>query len=273
MVATARAAHLVVDDSPAIFTDSLAEKLLGDRAEELIGYHRLHGDLPLLSHARANVVVRSRYLEDRLAALVDRGLPQYVILGAGLDTFAYRNPTAPLAVFEVDHPATQQWKRKLLADSGVDVPEMLRWVPVDFETDQLLDQLVAAGFDPTRPALISWLGVTMYLTWEAVDRTLDVLGGLAPGTELVLDYVLPEHLSDQATRTHASAVAQAVSDSGEPWLSRPTPDALTTCLAEHGFGPTKHVRHRDAIDSALWQREDSLSPSGLSMLAHTELRA
>ncbi|MGW1681511.1 class I SAM-dependent methyltransferase [Saccharopolyspora sp. NPDC002376] len=273
MVATARAAHLVVDDSPAIFTDALAEKLLGDRADELIGYHRLHGDLPLLSHARANVVVRSRYLEDRLAALTDQGVTQYVILGAGLDTFAYRNPTAPLAVFEVDHPATQQWKRQLLADGGIVVPEMLRWVPVDFETDQLMDQLVAAGFDLTRPALIGWMGVTMYLTWEAVDRTLGVLSGLAPGSELVLDYMLPEHLSDQATRTHASAVAQVVSDSGEPWLSRPTPDALTTCLAEHGFGPTKHVHPRDAIDSVLWQCTDNLSPSGLSMLAHTELRA
>ncbi|WP_433663244.1 class I SAM-dependent methyltransferase [Nocardia sp. CA-128927] len=268
MAAAARAAHLIVDQAPLIFSDPLAVRLLGDRADELISYHRLHGDHPILSGARAQTAVRSRVVEDRLALLTEHGLTQYVILGAGLDTFAYRDHTKGLRVFEVDHPATQQWKQHRLAATAMPIPGTVSFVPVDFDDDPLADRLIAAGFDPTEPALISWLGVTMYLTWDAIDRTLATLSGFAPGTELVLDYLLPEHLRDEAGNTYAKFVGQVAADGGEPWLTCPTPEEMTVHLADHGFGPTKHLGQRDAIDTELWQRSDSLTPAGLQMLAH-----
>lgn len=273
MTAAARAAHLIVDRDPPIFTDPLAERLLGDRAEEMIGYHRRYGDHPVLAGARAQAVVRSRYVEDRLARLVDHGLTQYVILGAGLDTLAYRCPARNLRVFEVDHPATQQWKHHLLTAAGVSIPATVGFVPVDFETDSPADRLAAAGFDPARPALVGWLGTTMYLTHNAIDRTLAVLGGFAPGTELVFDYLLPDHLRDETARSYATAVARMAAESGEPWLTCPTPEEATACLAGHGFAPTRHLRQRDAIGTDLWRRSDSLAPADLQMLAHTSRKA
>jgi methyltransferase (TIGR00027 family) len=136
--AAARAAHLLVDSEPRIFADSLAALLLGDKAETYLRYHREHGDHPLLAGTRAQATCRSRFTEDQLALAAARGTAQYVILGAGLDSFACRSELAGrLRVFEVDHPATQQRKRALLAAAGLAEPPTLTWVPVDFETDEL----------------------------------------------------------------------------------------------------------------------------------------
>ncbi|TMR09861.1 class I SAM-dependent methyltransferase, partial [Nonomuraea zeae] len=189
MAAAARAAHLVVDREPVIFRDTIAAPLLGERADELIGYHRAYGDHLVLAGTRAQVTARSHYAERRLAERARTGLDQYVVLGAGLDTFAYRAEAAggAMRVFEVDHPDTQEWKRGLLAAAGIAPPAALAFAPVDFESDDLLDALLAAGFDPGRPALVSWLGVAMYLTPEAVAATLAVAGRLAAGSELIME--------------------------------------------------------------------------------------
>ncbi|HEX8007570.1 MAG TPA: class I SAM-dependent methyltransferase, partial [Trebonia sp.] len=246
--AAARAAHLIVDDEPVIFPDTLAASLLGERAEELIGYHKLHGTHPVLSGARTQVTCRSRYAEDVLARAAGRGVTQYVVLGAGLDSFAYRDALAArIRVFEVDHPATQDWKRRALAAANVAVPDTLAFVPADLAAEPLEDRLGAAGFDPAAPAVVSWLGVTMYLTPEVIGQTLAAVGRLAPGTELIADYMLPEGMRDEAGAVYARLVAQASAERGEPWLSVFAPDEMTGLAREHGFARALHVRQRDTI--------------------------
>jgi methyltransferase (TIGR00027 family) len=272
--AAARAAHLIVDNDPPIFVDVLASRLLGDRADELLEYHRTSGTHPVLSGARAQVTCRSRYAEDRLARSVRRGLDQYVILGAGLDSFAYRSELAPqIRVFEVDHPATQRWKRGLLSTSQIAEPNTVTYVPVDFETDSLADRLIDGGFDPTRPALVSWLGVTMYLTSAAISQTLAVIGGFAPGTEIVVDYMLPADLRDAAGNSYVELVAPVAAQRGEPWLTFLSPKEMSALLAEHGCTVVEHVRQRDSVDAAFWDRSDSLRPADLATLARATVDA
>ena len=270
--AAARAAHLIVDQPPHIFTDDLAVALLGDQADEFISYHRAHGDHPVLSAARAQVTCRSRYTEDRLAAAVTRGTSQYVILGAGLDSYAYRGSKPPgLQVFEVDHPATQEWKRAQLAQAGIPVADGIAFVPADFEHAELTARLRGQGFDPARPAVVSWLGVTMYLTQPAISQTLAELAALAPGSELITDYMLPAGQRDQDGQSYADQVAPFAAERGEPWLSCLTPDEMSAQLTAQGFGPVRHVSQRDSVSPQLWARSDTLHPIRLSMLAHATM--
>ena len=275
--AAARAAHLVVDAEPLIFRDTLAFPLLGELAEELIEYHRAHGDHLVLAGARTAVTTRSRYTEDRLAAAVRNGLTQYVVLGAGLDTFACRatadRQDRPVRVFEVDHPATQRWKLARLAAARIGLPQTLAFVPADLETESPIDGLVRGGFDITRPALVSWLGVTMYLTREAIDQTLATIAGLAPGTELIVDHMLPERLRDADGQTYVDLVMPSFADRGEPWLTFLGPEDMAALLKRHGFDVVEHVRQRDAVDTALWNRADPLRPYELSVLTRARLPA
>jgi methyltransferase (TIGR00027 family) len=269
--AAARAAHLIVDDEPLIFADVLAEAMLGDRADELIGYHRAHGTHPVLAGARAQVTCRSRYTEDSLARAVRRGVSQYVVLGAGLDSFAYRSaPTGQVTVFEIDHPATQEYKRRVRP-----APDGLRFVPVDFAldfaADSLRDGLSRAGFDTAEPAFVGWLGGTMYLDSGAIERTVSVLGGFAPGTEVVVDFMLPTGLRDAAGDMYAELIGQASAEHGEPWLSMLAPDAMAALLTRHGFGTVRDVRQRDMIPVQAWERSDSLRPAELSRIAHATM--
>jgi methyltransferase (TIGR00027 family) len=278
--AAARAAHLIVDREPVIFADELAAILLGEQAEEFISYHRLHGTHLVLSSARAQAVCRSRFTEDHLAAGVRDGVSQYVILGAGLDSFAYRPQPAAgglagrgqIRVFEVDHPASQQWKRGRLAAAGIAVPDHVSFVPLDFERDPLAGRLRQAGFDPDRPALVSWLGVTMYLTSAAISQTLAEVGTFAPGTQLITDYMLPAALRDETGNTYADLVAPTAAERGEPWLTFLAPDDMSALLERHGFGAIAHVQQRDSVPAALWDRTDALRPAALSVLARATLR-
>jgi methyltransferase (TIGR00027 family) len=271
--AAARAAHLIVDNEPVIFADILASALLGDQADELIGYHRAHGTHVVLAGARAQVICRSRYTEDRLADLIDHAMAQYVILGAGLDSFAYRSDLASqVRIFEIDHPATQGWKRRLLSAAGIATPAAVTFVPVNFETDSLVEQLAGSGFDLARPALVSWLGVSMYLTRAAISRTLGEIGGFASGTELIVDYMLPAGLRDEAGDTYVELVMPAAAERGEPWLTFLAPAEMSALLDSHGLEPSAHVRQRDAVDAALWNRSDSLQPIELSNLARATVR-
>jgi methyltransferase (TIGR00027 family) len=272
--AAARAAHLLVDSEPRIFADSLAALLLGGEAETYLRYHREHGDHPLLAGTRAQATCRSRFTEDQLALAAARGTAQYVILGAGLDSFACRSELAGrLRVFEVDHPATQQRKRALLAAAGLAEPPTLTWVPVDFETDELITSLTAAGLDPAAPAFVSWLGVTMYLTAEAIGATLTSLSRLAPGSELVTDYMLTADLRDADGVAYADLVMPDSERRGEPWLSFFTPEQMTGLLTRHGFTGVRDVRQRDAVSAALWERTDLLRPIELSRLCHATVGA
>jgi len=272
MAAAARAAHLVVDGEPVIFTDPLASALLGERADELLSYHTSHGTHPVLAGARTQVTCRGRYTEDALARAAGRGVTQYVILGAGLDSFAYRSRGLaggrPVRVFEVDHPASQDWKRRVLALARVPVPDGVTFVPADLAADELSGRLAAAGFDSCAPALVSWLGVTMYLTRDAIAATLAALGALAPGTEVIADYMLPAELRDEAGGVYGSLVAQASAERGEPWLSCFAPDEMADLARAAGFGAVRNVRQGDTIPAGLWQRSDALRPSDLAVLFH-----
>jgi methyltransferase (TIGR00027 family) len=271
--AAARAAHLIVDSEPVIFADTLAQALLGERAEELISYHRAHGTHPVLAGARAQVTCRSSYTEDRLADAIGRGIDQYVLLGAGLDSFAYRSPLAGrVRVFEVDHPATQDYKRRALG-LAEGTAEGVRFVGVDFGRDSLGGALGRAGFDAGQPAFVSWLGVTMYLDRSAVEATVAVLGGFAPGSEVVVDYMLPAGMRDAAGQMYADLVGQAAAEWGEPWRSVFAPEAMAVLLARHGFGPVRDVAQREMIPAAAWDRSDSLQPAELSRIAHAAIPA
>jgi len=277
--AAARAAHLIVDGEPAIFADTLAGAMLGERAEEFLAYHRAYGAHPVLAGARAQVTCRSRYTEDQLVRAVQGGIGQYVILGAGLDTFAYRSPLARrVRVFEVDHPATQEWKRRarlapevpgsvtsVPADGG---PGSVTFVPLDLLGGSLGDGLGRAGFDFGAPAFVSWLGVTMYLDRGAVERTAALLGGLAPGSELVVDYMLPAGLRDADGDSYAEQVGQASAERGEPWVSLFGPDEMAALLGGCGFGAARDVGQREMIPGGLWDRADGLRPVELSRIAH-----
>ncbi|MFB7372018.1 class I SAM-dependent methyltransferase [Streptomyces sp. NPDC056222] len=275
MAAAARAAHLLVDEAPSIFADTMAHTFLGERADELLSYHRSYGDHPVLSGARTTAVTRSRYTEDRLSELAARGIDQYVILGAGLDSFAYRSALADrVRVFEVDQPATQDWKRARLAATGTKVPASVVFVPADFEQESTLslaDHLVRAGFDRSRPALVSWLGVTMYLTREAIGQTLAAVSGLAPGTELVVEHLLPAELRDEAGQSYAELVMAAAAEQGEPWRTFLSCEQMDGLLFEHRLQPVERVRQRETIDPAGWERTDSLRPFDLSVLARARV--
>jgi O-methyltransferase involved in polyketide biosynthesis len=239
--AAARAAHLVVDQEPLIFRDPTAMALLGDKGEEMVGYHQRSGDHIVLSGTRAQVTVRSRYTERRLAELATDGLTQYVVLGAGLDSFAYRSPLAGrVRVFEVDHPATQRRKR---------------------------DRMAAEGFDRSAPALVSWLGVSMYLTTGAVGATLAEVGGLAAGTELAMEYALPPDLRDETGAAYASFALPVAAQRDEPWRSFFTPEQLAGLLEARGLAVAEQARQRDAVPAALWDRSDALRPFDLCRLA------
>jgi methyltransferase (TIGR00027 family) len=267
--AAARAAHLLYDKPPYIFEDTMAAKLLGRRAKDLLQHYRLHGDHVILRGARAQVVARARFTEDVLAAAVARGVRQYVILGAGFDSYVYRVATPGLRVFEVDHAGTQEAKRK--AAKRFTVLTEVAYVPVDFERQSLVAELATHGFDPQRPSVVSWLGVTMYLTREAVAATLAAIAAWAPGTQLVLDYMVPEGLRDREAHQYAEEVGMVAAQRGEPWLTFLTPDECTHLLQGAGFGEVHQVSPVDAVPDGLWRRDDALMPSGLAMLAHARV--
>jgi methyltransferase (TIGR00027 family) len=267
--AAARAAHLIVDDEPRIFADPLAARLLGDRADELVSYHTLHGTHPVLSGARVQVACRSRYAQDALARAAAGGVAQYVILGAGLDSFAYRGGLAGrVRVFEVDHPASQAAKRAALAAAGIHVPASVAFVPADLAADSLRRCLAGAGFDASAPAVFGWLGVTMYLTAEAVAETMTAVAGCARGSELIADYLLPEGARDEAGALYGRLVAQASAEQGEPWRSCFTPEEIEDLARKSGLGAARSVRQRETIPARLWQRTDSLRPAELAVLFH-----
>jgi methyltransferase (TIGR00027 family) len=219
-----RAAHLLWDDPPKILTDTFSLRLCGceNEAALRVQLDRLIAEIAQRTspgfgqiahrHLRASVIVRSRYAEDELARAIERGVSQYVILGAGLDSFAYRRPDVAkvLRVSEVDHPATQAWKRARLQDLGVALPDNLTFVPVDFEKQSLIEGLQTSGYRTNKPAFFSWLGVTTYLTPDAVFSTLRTIASLAPGTEIIFGYALPTELLDE----EAQQVLAVVGGSG-----------------------------------------------------------
>jgi methyltransferase (TIGR00027 family) len=237
-VALFRAAHQILD-RPLLFEDPLALRIVGATEDEL----RAEDD-PARRGRRCYFAMRSRFAEDALKMAVARGVRQYAVLGAGLDTYAYRNPYPDLSVFEVDQPATQSWKRHRLARAEIAIPDSVRFVPVDFEQVTLVEGLAAAGFDPGVPTFFSWLGVTPYLTRDAIFTTLGFVGGLSG--EIVFDYgESPDAIQKPELRAAYEAIARRAAEMGEPWITYFEPAGLHADLARLGFreiqdlGPTE----------------------------------
>jgi methyltransferase (TIGR00027 family) len=224
-VALRRAAHQIYD-SPVVFCDPVAVRILGERYAEELERTRFRLEKPFSVALRAFVVARSLFAEANLARAVASGVTQYVLLGAGLDTFGYRNPYPQLRVFEVDHPATQAWKRELLESSGIAVPASLTYAPVDFERQSLGDELKAAGFDMEAPAFFAWLGVVPYLTLEAFRATVGFLLARPQGSGVVVDYGQPREVLPPLEQMGRDSLASRVQLAGEPFQLFFTPDEI-----------------------------------------------
>jgi methyltransferase (TIGR00027 family) len=224
-----RALHQDLDE-PRVFTDPLAWRILGDR-EALLAEA---DERTVGSRLRRFIAVRHRFAEDSLAAAVARGTRQAVVLGAGLDTLAYRDPHPGLRFFEVDFPATGEWKRERLAEAGIDVPPDVAYLGVDFESESFLDELMAAGFDAGGPAFFLWLGVVPYLSRAAVVASLRAIASV-PGGEVVFDYTNPVAQVPEQARADRAALSARVAELGEPLQTGWDTDELHGLLREVGF--------------------------------------
>ena len=236
LTAVARALHRE-EPRPWVIDDYLALGLAGREGLALLG--RLRAEVPgpyLLAFSRW-MCVRARFTEDIVERSAASGVGQYVILGAGLDSFAYRRGDllGRLRVFEVDHPATQSWKRRRLAGLGVELPARLVFAPVDFERQALREGLELAGFDSGQPAVFSWVGVTMYLTLDAIHATLATMARCRPGSRVVLTYNQPPAVLTGSTAQIAAAFAGLAAEMGEPFISRFLPGEIARLLHGHGF--------------------------------------
>jgi methyltransferase (TIGR00027 family) len=218
---------------------------------------------PFTRPFRASILARARFVEDLLEEQAARGVGQYVILGAGLDTFAQRRPelASRLRVFEVDQPGTQAWKRQRLVELGFGIPPPLRLVPVDFERgDSWLERLAASGFNAGLPALVASTGVSMYLTRDAIAATLRQIAGLAPGSTLIMSFMLPVELADPDVRPGIEAAVRGARANGTPFISFFTPREMLALAREAGFRDAKHVSAADLAELYFAGRTDGLRP-------------
>jgi methyltransferase (TIGR00027 family) len=232
MIARQRAAHQVLDHG-AILYDPFAMKILGEDEKDVLQFANAH---PLASIGRLITTARSRIAEDALARAVESGIRQVVILGAGLDTFALRSPHAAqqIRIYEVDHPATQAWKRQRLAEGQIALPPWLIFVPVDFEQDDVGAKLVAAGFQQNAPAFFTWLGVVPYLTHDAIGRTLNYMSSIQ-NSEVVFDYMEPPEAFSEELRQLEKQRTEQLKKMNERSVSRFEPAGMAELLRSHGF--------------------------------------
>ncbi|POX42661.1 SAM-dependent methyltransferase [Streptomyces sp. Ru73] len=256
-----RALHLEVDAPPHVIEDEVGLRL----ADPGDGWRaRPDMDPQATRGFRAAIVARARFIEDLVTEQADRGVTQYVILGAGLDTFAQRRPevAARLRIFEVDQPGPQAWKRRRLHELGYGIPDGLHLVPVDFEAaTPWPEQLAAAGFDPGRPAVVVSTGVTMYLTKDATADTLRRIAAFAPGSTLAMTFLLPPELLDDADRPGLRASQEGAQASGTPFLSFYPPEEMLALAREAGFAEVRHVSGASFAERYFAGRADGLRPS------------
>src|SRR5216684_3181128 len=284
-----RAAHLLWGDPPKIFEDTLALRLSGCDSEAALRaqFDRLDAEfaqsagpnftLTLRRYATAPVLTRSRYIEDEVDQALGRGVSQYVILGAGLDSFAYRrlDLAKSLRVFEVDHPATQVWKRNRLQEAGVELPPNLSFVPVDFEKQSFINSLQMSGYRTDAPGFFSWIGVTMYLTSDAIFSTLRSVAALAPGTEIIFQYLVPKELLDEESQRLLAVVMAETAARGEPHLSFFEPAKLAEQVQKLGFAEVSDLGPEEVGVRYFAGRTDGLraSPSNHFMSARVVPRS
>ncbi len=258
-VAKARAAHQLLDE-PVAFPDPIALPILGPELEAIVRDNPFQFNDPFGRGMRAALVLRSRLAEDELDKAVQAGVRQYVVLGAGLDTFAFRNPHAAggLKVYEVDHASTQEWKKSLLSEAGIEIPPSMQFVPVNFESDTLSDRLQQAGFAADQPAHLSWLGVTLYLTREAVMETLRGVAAMPKGTSITFDYVLPAAMLNPIEKVIREHMANSFAAEGEPWRTFFDPQEMHDELRKMGYSEVQDTGPAELNARYLARRKDGL---------------
>jgi len=258
-VALWRALHVEVDPPPHVLEDEVGLKLAAPD-----GGWRSRPDMsPFTRPFRASIVARARFVEDLVAAQAARGVRQYVILGAGLDTFAQRRTelASHLIVFEIDRPGPQAWKRQRLVDLNLGIPPFLRLVPVDFEAgDAWWEQLAASGFDAEGPAVVASTGVSMYLTKDAIAATLRQVAALARGSTLVMSFMLPIELADPDVRPGIERAEAGARANGTPFISFFTPPEMLTLAHDAGFAEVQHVSAATLAQRYFAGRTDGLRP-------------
>lgn len=259
ITAIMRAMHQIVDDEPRLMVDSIAPRLVDatGTADSWCAPILAH---PFAKQWRAGFLIRNRYAEDCLTGCAERGAQQYAILGAGLDTFAFRQPAwaRSLRVYEIDHPATQSWKRDRLKAAGIAIPSNLTFVPIDFEGTSLVDALRAGGFDSGKPTFCSWVGVTQYLTIDAIKETLEFVLSLPRGSEIVLSFILPFETAPHLEAQALAIAAQRAAEVGEPWLTTFRAEDLMVQLWAMGFSDVVHLTPEDVHERYLRNRRDGL---------------
>ena len=259
-VALWRAQHLEIDAPPHVLEDRIGLTLL---APDPGWQQRGDMDPQFTRPFRASIVARARFIEDLVIEQAGLGLRQYVILGAGLDSFAQRRPdvASRMTVFEVDQPTPQAWKRQRLTALGFGLPDWLRFVPVDFEArESWRDALVAAGFDTSQPAIVVSTGVSMYLTKEANAATLRQVAGLAPGSMLAMTFLLPLEMAAAEVRPGLEMAEKGARASGTPFLSFFTPPEMLALARENGFGDARHISATELTRRYFSDRADGLRP-------------
>lgn len=277
LVATVRAVHLRFHEAP-IFQDTFALQMLPPFWNAVGTYRPLKwlvGDviLGVYRPVYPAIVLRSRYTEDQLLQAVEEGASQYVILGAGLDTFALRRKELEdrVHVFEVDHPTTQEMKRKRVLQANGSIPSNLTFVPVDFENDLLHEELIKAGFDSEKPTFFSWLGVTYYLTQEAIRETLNrIAATAAPGSRIVFDYKIAQHMMSAEWGALAEKMERFVKRLGEPMLTDFTPQTLRDLMSRQGYREVEMVPPDEQRRRYLGERTDFV-PAEFFHFAHFAL--
>lgn len=236
--AMAAAGHRMIHqlvDRPLALVDPLAITILGPPPPNAPDDEAVRRHAAASGYMRAQIIGRSLFAEETLAQAVASGIDQYVLLGAGLDTFAYRNPWPMLRVFEVDNPDTGLWKRQRLALNDIAVPQNVNYAAIDFETETLRDALQRAGFELSKPAVFAWLGVTVYLTREAILMTLKAVASLAKGTQIIFDYGEPRDQLSPEIQARVQERMNALAAIGEPWISFFRPQDMAAMLGQAGF--------------------------------------
>lgn len=254
-----RALHVEVDDPPYVFEDVMGLRLISPSEN---WRERPDMDPENTKLFRASIVARARFIEDLVLEQIGLGIDQYVILGAGLDTFAQRRPaTKNLRIFEIDQPSTLAWKQQRLGETQLPVPDWLTFVSVNFEAgDSWLDRLVAAGFEPSKPAVVASTGVSLYLTRDAIMRTLCLCARLALGSTLAMTYILPPELADDEERPGIEMAMKGARAGGTPFNSFFTSIEMKSMAIEAGFRNATHVSAAELLKRYFSDRTDGFHP-------------
>lgn len=253
-----RALHTQIDAAPHIIEDEIGLQLAAP--EE--GWQE-RPDMKYTRRLRASIIARARFVEDLTIEQSNRGISQYVILGAGLDTFAQRRPdiASKLQVYEIDQPDTIAWKQQRLTELGFGTPEYLHFVPVDFEISSWWEQLLKAGFATGKPAVVACTGVSLYLTKKAIIATLKQIAALAPGSTLAMTFYLPIDLLDEEDRPMQEMAEKGAKAAGTPFVSFFAPDQVPAIARDAGFKDAKTISTRDMEQYYFKNRNDGLLPA------------